>query len=1006
MVGDSSGLTRAQAEKVFRKLQDAEDRAPRPRRGEIVPTVDEIADPLRRQLRLRGSRPSYLEGCESMQRVHISPRLGGKPITDVKTAHGEALATGMLEAGRAPKTVRNVLTFLHSVFELALERGLVSVNPVRGATRPGRRRNGDANPDLQFLTVEELDAVIRAIPDEIVVREPKSSRRGKSGPSPPPPPDVLGPVLRVLVLAAAMTGLRQSELLGLRWRDVDWTVQRIRVRNAFVRGEHSGEGKSDLSTRRSVPMADFLGWGPGGRRFKSCLPDLGFALQTSHRIWSEPGGGRPVSQLCEVRTVGVGMVRLLGLLTRLLSVWLMVVGVCLCGGASARATSVLSWGPLMTIPHEPAYSSRPAVPAALSCVGVSLCVGIDSLGDVVSTTDPTASAAAWSISRLRLPADPDSQSNQLKAVSCPSVSLCVAIDSTGDVVTSRDPTGGTGDWKVTHLDGVSASDLWGVSCPSVSLCVAIDPGDPDGQVFTSTDPAGGATAWTATPVASDMTTISCGSPSLCVASYPGAGELITSTDPTGGAGSWPVTTGVPVDDLTCSGSSFCAGVNASGDVVTSMDATGGASAWTATPVDNTGVIPGTCGTAGCQNNSLTGISCASVSLCVATDYLGNIISSGDPTGRPSAWATVPTGEGPLSSVSCALPSLCAVISSGGDALVSDDPTSGSSAWQIARNVDVLTALTSLACASSSLCVAVDSTGDVLTSTKPTAARSRWTIIPVDDRNSLRGVACASVSLCVAVDQDGDILTSTHPARGKSAWKATNVDGANAIVGVSCPTISLCAAVDTAGDVITSTDPTASQPAWKITHIDTKTPNLESVSCPTTSFCIAVDGDGDVLSTRQPTGPASSWTLTYADTLTGPKYPTLSSVSCPTASLCAAVGAYGTVFTSRNPAGPATAWKSAHIDGTNTLNGVTCSSATLCVAFDRYGDTFASRNPTGGVHAWSTRRVNAGDLLTGLACPTRSHCIAIGRTWHESVANIHSMTARASLRTAERPAGQR
>ena len=55
-----------------------------------------------------------------------------------------------------------------------------------------------------------------------------------------------------------MTGLRQSELLGLRWRDVDWAAQRIRVRNTFVRGEHSTDGKSDLSTRRSVPMADRL----------------------------------------------------------------------------------------------------------------------------------------------------------------------------------------------------------------------------------------------------------------------------------------------------------------------------------------------------------------------------------------------------------------------------------------------------------------------------------------------------------------------------------------------------------------------------------------------------------------------------------------------------------------------------------------------------------------------------------------------------------------------------
>ena len=87
---------------------------------------------------------------------------------------------------------------------------------------------------------------------------PRRRRRGRGGPAPPPSPDVLGPVLRVLILTAAMTGLRQSELLGLRWRDVDWTAQRIRVRNTFVRGEHSAQGKSDLSTRRSVPMADRL----------------------------------------------------------------------------------------------------------------------------------------------------------------------------------------------------------------------------------------------------------------------------------------------------------------------------------------------------------------------------------------------------------------------------------------------------------------------------------------------------------------------------------------------------------------------------------------------------------------------------------------------------------------------------------------------------------------------------------------------------------------------------
>jgi integrase len=288
--GTSDGLTRAQAERFFRRLQDAEERAPRPVRGAIVPSVDEVCDSLRQKLRLRGARRSYLEGCESMQRVHISPWLGAKPVSEIRTAHIEALASSMLDAGLAPKTVRSVLTFLHSIFEHALQRRLIHENPVRHATRPGRRRGGDVNPDLQFLTVDELDAVIRAIPDDVVVRTSAPTRRGRPGPAPPPPPDVLGPVLRVLILAAAITGLRQSELLGLRWRDVDWTAQRIRVRNTFVRGEHSSDGKSELSTRRSVPMADRLareldGW---SRRTVYCGED--------DLVFAHPQTGNPLDR--------------------------------------------------------------------------------------------------------------------------------------------------------------------------------------------------------------------------------------------------------------------------------------------------------------------------------------------------------------------------------------------------------------------------------------------------------------------------------------------------------------------------------------------------------------------------------------------------------------------------------------------------------------------------------------------------------------------------------------
>jgi integrase len=255
--GDSDGLTRSQAERQFRRMQEAEDLAPRPARDARVPTLNEAGRSLRERLELRGLRKSYRENCEYMQRVHIAPLLGDRKVSDLERGDIEALARALLERGLAPKSVRNILGHLHAIFEHAIDRGWVRENPVRRAEKPGRRRAG-ANPDLQFLTVVELEAVIRTIPDEVVLRKPAPTRRGRPGPAPPPSPDVLGPVLRVIIRTAAMTGLRQSELRGLRWRDIDWASQRIRVRNTFVRSEHSSEGKSELSTRRSVPMATRL----------------------------------------------------------------------------------------------------------------------------------------------------------------------------------------------------------------------------------------------------------------------------------------------------------------------------------------------------------------------------------------------------------------------------------------------------------------------------------------------------------------------------------------------------------------------------------------------------------------------------------------------------------------------------------------------------------------------------------------------------------------------------
>lgn len=256
--GEREGLTMTQAEREFRKMREAEEGAPRPQPGDEIPTVAEISGRLRQRLELRGASDSYLDGCESMERVHIAPsRVGKSRPAEVTTADVESLARALMKKKLAPKSVRNILSYLYSVFELAIKEKWTRENPVRSAEKPGTL-NKRTSHDLDFLSVSELEAVFRAIPDETVQRTPAPTRKGRRGPAPPPPPDVYGPVLRRVILTAGMTGLRRGELLGLRWRDVDWVAQRIRVRNVDKRGVQSGEGKSELSTKRSVPMATRL----------------------------------------------------------------------------------------------------------------------------------------------------------------------------------------------------------------------------------------------------------------------------------------------------------------------------------------------------------------------------------------------------------------------------------------------------------------------------------------------------------------------------------------------------------------------------------------------------------------------------------------------------------------------------------------------------------------------------------------------------------------------------
>jgi integrase len=219
------GLTRTQAEAELRRLIGSVEPATLSR--ERV-TIEQVGELLIESLQAKGRKRATIETYGSALRIQLVPFFATKTLNRIGRREIEAFIAWMGKTGRSAKTTLNALGILHSIFEYARREGWVQSNPCTLVEKP-RAATGD--PDIRFLEQEEIEALLRAVPE-----------------------DDLGRVERRMYLTAAMTGMRQGELLALRWRDIDWPAHRVRIRRSFVRGEF-GTPKSKRSSR-SVPLAD------------------------------------------------------------------------------------------------------------------------------------------------------------------------------------------------------------------------------------------------------------------------------------------------------------------------------------------------------------------------------------------------------------------------------------------------------------------------------------------------------------------------------------------------------------------------------------------------------------------------------------------------------------------------------------------------------------------------------------------------------------------------------
>ena len=191
------GLTRAEAEAALGKLREqvaiersSERQADAKRAAEERRrTLAQVGQALIAAKRAAGRKPSTIEAYSYWLRIHIVDFFGPTPVGEITREDVRAFAAALERKGLAPKSRANALGTLHSLIEFAIDEGwMVGENPVKRVEKPAL---AETDPDIHFLETEEVEALLRAVPD-----------------------DPLGRVERVMYLTAAMTGMRQGELLA------------------------------------------------------------------------------------------------------------------------------------------------------------------------------------------------------------------------------------------------------------------------------------------------------------------------------------------------------------------------------------------------------------------------------------------------------------------------------------------------------------------------------------------------------------------------------------------------------------------------------------------------------------------------------------------------------------------------------------------------------------------------------------------------------------------------
>jgi integrase len=159
--------------------------------------------------------------------LHIAPNIGRLRLRELTAQHIERLYADRLATGLSSTTVNHLHTTLHKALSQAERQGLVARN-VTDLVDPPRMAETEIHP----LTPQQVRILLSALD---------------------------GQRLEALYVVALATGMRQSELLGLRWADVDLDARpmgliRVRAQLSRVKGVWTWKEPKTKRSRRQIAL--------------------------------------------------------------------------------------------------------------------------------------------------------------------------------------------------------------------------------------------------------------------------------------------------------------------------------------------------------------------------------------------------------------------------------------------------------------------------------------------------------------------------------------------------------------------------------------------------------------------------------------------------------------------------------------------------------------------------------------------------------------------------------